>query len=437
MKKYLCFLWATYISLILFAENVSMDEAMTYALLYHYSQDSSASVGTRNILEDSVANLSVNGNLYFVNFSDGWMIMPNNNAITPVLAYSPTGSFSLDDDLPDALVELLQYYDQCVENSDVQYVHPKWLANAPQTVDTSVVLERMAEVQWGQSGSNDNRYDCNPTFNASCPSFFGNTCGKDLVGCGAVAIGQIMWYYQWPLCAIVPENMVDIYGNTSGEVLHSFDWGIIPAELHSYTDVQSYTALADFLRDCGYLARSQYGASVTNSYTSGLLVALQKMQYVSDYWIRDTNPDFISIVQSSIENGAPVIFLGRNSTDTGGHFYVVYGFNTDNRYYINWGWRGYKKDATYTLDVLEGYAYYKWALCNITPNKNCSPVHLSNQSISSDFYVVTADSVIMENFEKTGSGKVYIYSGKEIKLTHDVELNSGIEFEVKNIGCSE
>lgn len=437
MRRLLSALSMLFCLSLVHANEVSINEAKTYALNYHQTLLQKESAKKSSAALDSQVNLVANGNLYVLNFNEGWMIMPRNNAITPVLAYSPTGSFDMDDDMPDALQELLAYYDSCVSLAPIDSTHPNWIMSTSTTSVDGVLLERMREVKWGQSGSNDSKYDCYPTYNASCPSFFGQTCGRDIVGCGAVAIGQIMWYHHWPLCAYVPEQMLDTNGNTTGSVMRSYNWDIIPTELHYDVDAHSYVELTDFLRDCGYAARSRYKSGGTTTYTNDLRNALLSMHYVADEWIRDTNSNFTDKIRASITAGKPVLVLGRNAEDTGGHFYVVFGYTSSNRYYVNWGWRGYNVNATYTMDNLEGYANNKWALCNITPNINCSPVELSNTTIDTDYYIISADTITIRNIVKESTNQAYVYSGKEVVILQDVDLNANIEIDVKNINCNE
>ena len=54
-------------------------------------------------------------------------------------------------------------------------------------------------IAWGQSINNDG--GCENSYNLFFPYVSDNDnckCNRRYAGCGSVAMGQIMWYWQWP-----------------------------------------------------------------------------------------------------------------------------------------------------------------------------------------------------------------------------------------------
>ena len=54
-------------------------------------------------------------------------------------------------------------------------------------------------VKWGQTINNSG--GCTPSYNRFCRGelFLNCNCDRTRAGCGPVALGQVMWYWQWPL----------------------------------------------------------------------------------------------------------------------------------------------------------------------------------------------------------------------------------------------
>lgn len=436
MRKISVILFA-FCALFSFAERISEKDAISFAVSYHQSQYSNLRKNENRTISsfDSIESILPYGNLYVINFREGWMIMPTNNAMTPILAYSPTGDFDMDD-IPEALDDLLQHYSKCVELCSDSIIHPRWAIMSNQTSSSSVVIDRMRNVKWGQSENNEKT--CTNAYNAQCPTYSTLRCDHNLVGCGPICLGQIMWYNNWPHCAIVPETMLDSHGHTSGSVLHTYDWDVIPTELYDSTNIHSWHELTGLLRDCGYVSHPEYEEKVTNTNLRPLRKAFETMQYTTDdHWIFLSGTSAINKIKQDITQNRPVVLVGLKSQNgsLSGHYFTVYGYTSDDRYYINWGWTGSYMDATYAIDSLDGYDYFNMALCNIRPNIPCDVIEFSHANIDEDFYRVSSDTIFCRDLTITGDGNGVIYSGTAIVLESDVEINSNVEIDIIDLLC--
>ena len=87
----------------------------------------------------------------------------------------------------------------------------------------------------------------------------------------------------------------------------------------------------------------------------------------SDY----TNSNWIALMKTEIDNHRPVIYSG-NSLGSGGHAFVLDGYNNSNQFHFNWGWGG-TNDGFFAIGSLnpmgsDGFDSNNCAIIGITPN---------------------------------------------------------------------
>lgn len=118
----------------------------------------------------------------------GFVIMADDDRIEPVLAYSMTDSFDpLTMPLPMQL--MLLSYDQQIESLDDTPLSTRQ-SEAPAERE---VIAPLIQTMWHQY----------LPLNYNCP--FDNNAGRNtLVGCVALVLGQLMYYYQYPQATTVP-----------------------------------------------------------------------------------------------------------------------------------------------------------------------------------------------------------------------------------------
>ncbi len=394
---------------------------------------------------EQVSNID---SLYIIQYDDGWSIVPNNMFVRPILASSSNGHFSLClDSLPCGLKELLNYYNEVVKYSfgNIKTIHCQWNSeyNSLDRNHSENVLERMQEIRWGQSYNNN--YGCIPSYNQLCPQFNNVQCGHNYVGCGAVALGQVLWYYQWPNATIVPKNMLDSLGNTSDSILSIYDWNNIPSAMYNDTQTEQANNIARLLRDCGFASRSLYRNSGTISYVSTLDDALNNYFNYScnhQYYPASQNDNLLSMIKAEIDSGRPVILRGAAQNGTNGHFFIAYGYDNDDKLYINWGWNGAYQNATFAIDNLisGGYDFNfgKYAIKNIQPQPICAPIYMNNpNNLSSDFSIVSGNNISISNMTIESGCSGVIYSGKNVILEKNFEIRAGSEviIDIKDSPC--
>lgn len=206
---------------------------------------------------------------------------------------------------------------------------------------------------WGQSENNDG--DCNPSYNYYCPSgFSGDPCDRTAVGCAAVALGQVMYRWNWPYLSSY----------------RLVDWDKMPAKLKNGDP----TDLPRLLRDIGTACDTHYEEflgvhdwklvdEIDNSWTlwEDIRDGMEgKFKYDISIWDRDELANYgdawEDLLRSEISCGRPVVIYGQSNGAidgiTSAHYYVLDGYHeTDNRrFHYNSGWgHGRTKNVDWRL----------------------------------------------------------------------------------------
>lgn len=370
-----------------FAGPVTPDLAQRVAESFFAAQPQTRASGTTRVKmawrlsdEETKADL-----LYaFENESaGGYVIVAGEDAATPVLGYSLSGSFPAQD-MPEAMRDLLDYYGNVLRLARER----KWVATKSGNSLISSQFVRL-ETAWWSQGDPYNRY---------CPVINGTRC---VTGCVATAIGIIMNYHRWPErgSGDLPSysyNYNGVSNSVSGHSLgHSYDW-----EAMNRAEGRDDDQIARLLYDIGVMVQMHYTPSASGAGSS-------YVRRLSDYFGYDkdirrysrnntTDASWEQVIREEIDAKRPVLYSG--SRPEGGHAMVIDGYS--GRYFgINFGWgggygarEGYsnpnKDGHWFLMTPVEGHeqdlAYYNASqdiYCNIKPDAGGEPDWLSNANL--------------------------------------------------------
>ena len=291
---------------------------------------------------------------YHVIMSNGaWCFVPSTMLVEPILMY---GTEPYDTtDLAPAFVELIEWYktqiDIIIRGTDVtRSIHSAWnyLLNPDRNISnyyagTELLFEARNGVQkWRQTSNNDR--GCSPSYNQDCPEINDLThpclpngifgldtckCGRKPTGCAAVAMGQVMWYWQWP----------------RESEYRTYHWENMPREINNNTDPWEASNISRLLRDCGRAADIHYCCFGSWTTANNIVDAFhQTFQYQSVHKYYKEDWDFGTawndLIKSEIDNRRPVIMYGDKNAWWDGHFFVLDGYRCENGmtlYHVNWG----------------------------------------------------------------------------------------------------
>lgn len=277
---------------------------------------------------------------------EGFLIVAADDAISPVLAFSSRGSFSVDDDvvLSDLLAQDIPVRLAEAERLSVDQqasVKDDWDAlrfpGAPTLLATAgtnfvVMVNPLLTTEWGQ-GSISAPY----TYNALTPDH----CAT---GCVATALGMIVRYFRYPASA---SGSNYIYVNNQRRRVSfssTYSYDLMPDQLLRTSRPEEIQAVATLLRDCGTAVGMKYTRFTSTAYTENVPNVLkQTFHYVAASWKAGSDRNWQAVLLDELNNGYPVQLAIRDTARNYGHALVCDGWGYEGSktyFHLNFGWEG-------------------------------------------------------------------------------------------------
>lgn len=346
--KYLLFLICALCTSLMWADNVTVEQAQAVAtdFLQAHAQTRSGTPRLQLVWdgEDATTRTTSEPTLYVFNRTDmpGFVVVAGDDIALPILGYSFQHNFQ-SHNMPANLYGWLKGLRSQINEARQQQLPASeattraWKAASGSTGTTVVQLET---AQWNQDSP----------YNFYCPTVSGK---QAVTGCVATAMAIVMKYHQWPDCG---EGTLPGYTYTSlqnvritipyKELGEPYDWSSMEMSYQSNSTLSSAKEVARLMYDCGVMAQSTYNRAEdggTGAYTYDAAKAmLTYMKY--DKGIRDlyrqSYPDneWHELLKQELQTNGPVLYAG--SDTEGGHMFVLDGYTTTNYFSVNWGWGG-------------------------------------------------------------------------------------------------
>lgn len=383
MKKYfllvLCFISISWV----YAENVSVDQAMRVAA--NFSQQisgnqlrSGQTLQLAYVARPDLRSGGVEAYYYVFNngSSDGYIIISGDDRAYPILGYSISGNFSYET-VPDNMKWWLQgYVDQ------IRYACAKGIEQDAEIKEQWQTLIQGAKlpVLRSQELLSTAKWDQNMPFNNKCPQIQGRNA---LTGCVATSMGIVMKYHNYPDQGT--GSATTSQGSYKANFGITYLWDKMLDDYSANYTEENVDAMATLLYHCGVSCDMQYGVSASSAQTERIIDALtryfkydqsissmQKDDYDASEWQKMLTDELVA--------KRPVIYSG---SGTGGHAFVIDGFD-GSMYHINWGWGG-SSDGWFSLAALKpdnhDYTYEQGMIINIKPDEggqSLNEIRISN-----------------------------------------------------------
>lgn len=327
--------------------------------------------------------------LMVMNFHKGFIIMSADDAVTPVLAYSPHQQFDMNDIAPGAKMLLDGYKRQIRQvrrnaTSSSLAIHNSWLElennRTPKDSEEGGVAP-LTTALWNQT----QYYNYYSPIDFDAPSGYDNRTPN---GCVAVAMATIMYYYRYPL-------------HGSGAHVNHTDYGsfFVNFANHNYC----YEAMNDQIRyynnevaklifHCATSVDMMYGSDGSGAYSENVPFALKTFfgydegcEYIHkhDYPISE----WYEILMGELDASRPVYYSGYD--EEGGHAFVCDGYDNDTLFHFNFGWGG-SSNGYYVLinndsvtNAVNGYNHGQSAVVGIYPKAAHYPYYCSEKVLDS------------------------------------------------------
>ncbi|HAN40789.1 MAG TPA: hypothetical protein DCQ12_02560 [Candidatus Cloacimonas sp.] len=331
--------------------------------LQAYSEGEFRAISERRVFSDAEALPE----LYFARFADGsFAILPADDNLPPILAYSAEPQI-VADTLPPAFYAIMEAYASGVRHHritgitkpDFQRQWQKLAAADYSFIDRTQEVRPLIDVKWNQGWP----------YNELCPSDPNGSGGHVPVGCMAVALAQMMKYWNRPFQGEGSNSYISAnYGYQSvnfGET--TYQWDEMPPRLYD-----SNLAVATLLYHCGVSMNMHYTAAASGANWYYVPMALHEFFKYPDaeYLMRDDYPDgeWTDLMRDQLNQGIPLFYYG----DSGfiGHAFDIDGYQAGDYFHVNFGWGG-AGDAYYHIDAINyglyGFNFDQSGIFNAVP----------------------------------------------------------------------
>ena len=266
----------------------------------------------------------------FNNDAGGFVIIAGDDAVTPVLGYTSTGSFDAEN-LPDGLKDLLKSYERQIAALGDNYV-----ANQTATKAAFTGENLLNTAKWNQG---------NP-FNKYTPNNY-------VTGCVATAGAIVMKHHGYPAKGTGSHSYTWNGKTWTANFEHTYDWASMPAKYDGTNDA-AFDGVARLMADLGVAVEMQYNKDGSGAYIGNLVTALQKYYGYSKLShlmaIEDVGAEaWNGRLREEIDANRPVLYAASDPAG-GGHAFVIDGYK-DESFSVNWGWGGYC-DGFYQIGAL-------------------------------------------------------------------------------------
>lgn len=422
MKNFLFLLLAINVAFVAFSHQISENEALAVAQSFQNNSSNAGILKSKQLetmeLAYTATEVSSNAKLFYVfnrSNSAGYIIVSGDDRAIPVLGYVENGSFDYNSISENERWWLSEYARQLKYLAD----NPQLETKAPSKVAAAytAVAPLLGSIKWHMAAP----------FNQQCPSGTYNlsasktTTSNYYAGCEAVAMGQIIRYFKWPIVGVGSNSYTT---STLGLKLsstfsdHHYDWANAPETCTTTSPTVQQNAVALIMSDIGISVDMDYNC---NGYGSSAAFPSSALTAFTTYFNYDKGASYISrdsytgdwdaMLRNEIYNGRPIFYCGVSDAQ-GGHAFVFDGLREDGYFHINWGWNG--SGAT-----CDGY----YASTALVPIKNGTAVNFNynnNQSvvigIQKPVYTLTTNTFTM--------GKTTVAVGGSVSFNFNTMTNT-------------
>lgn len=396
MKKIFFGLAALMLSMTVLAERVSQEDAALVANNFMNVGNTASGVQkapAKKMVLKKVATATENQYYIYENANgEGWVMIAADDAITPILAYSPTGKF-VTENMPINARNWMSKYDKFIKKvvadgvvaSDEAKTQWNQLRKGVRKATAAAVVGPLVQTKWDQ----DEPYN----LYAPGTGTAGKNSDKAYTGCVATAMAQVLNYWQWPVQGNGSHKyqpQMDIYDENTGKYKETiviyegeleakfgettYDWANMKTK-HTTSDTQAQKeAIGTLMFHCGVSVDMQYGGyeyDGSGAYTidwgsesdpcaqnafwkyfrykkDGLTSYYRDGE--SGYYDSWSDADWTAMVKAELDKQHPIMYDGSGD---GGHSFICDGYDNSStpKFHFNWGWSG-DNDGYYALNNL-------------------------------------------------------------------------------------
>jgi hypothetical protein len=222
-------------------------------------------------------------------------------------------------------------------------------------------------------------------YNYYAPAASGGTDGKASIGCGPVAMAQILRYHKKPARPVSDFSYTDEQGSCVGTHalsdaggLGDYDWAHMPASMTDASPLVERQAVGRLTYHCAVAMEADFegaNTSVISFFTAARMLrttfgyTCEELQSRADF----SGSVWFARIQADVDASRPIYYTMVSTL--GGHATVCDGYRNGSEIHLNFGLSGYG-DAWYNIDSVV-FPNYKWswheAVFGIAPDNTPVP----------------------------------------------------------------
>ncbi len=360
------------------ANPVDMRTAREVAVKFMNANPKTSLRGTDDLQLVTTYNISRGDAAFYVfNTPNGFVIVAADDCVTPILGYSYEGQFDVDN-VPIQLQGILQGFVEQIQYGKENHVEAdETRARQWELVRTTGRLndnrddegvEPLVTTMWHQGGA----------FSMYVPT----NC---LAGCTAIAMAQVMKYWDWPVQG-TGEHSYTWNGQTLsanfGET--TYDWDNMLDSYGTQATQEQREAVGVLVWHCGVSLNMNYGTSMSTAPLSPSSF-INYFNY-SDEMSLENRRDYSDAswkakLKDCLDLGRPLHYAGYMSV--GNHAVVCDGYDSNELFHFNLGW-GYGGGFYALEDIFNNR--YDIAIFNIHPQSDVPTAYEINVSVNNEAY---------------------------------------------------
>lgn len=285
----------------------------------------------------------------------GFAVIAADDAVRPVLGYSPTGRF-VTERMPANVREWFAGLRSQIAGARraalaaTPAIRQAWQEVSPRAIGT--VELQLETAAWNQLAP----------YNGKCPLI-----GREraVTGCVPTALAIVMRYHRWPAngTGVLPDYHYELGGVqrlVEGYRLgNTYSWDDMPLVYDATSTATQQAAVAALMYDLGVMSQASFNTASAGGTGAMTHVAVQGLlQYMrydkgAELHYRDWGipaAQWDEAVRRELRENGPVLYSGASSD--AGHQFVIDGHTSTDYFHVNWGWGGYA-DGYFLLSALD------------------------------------------------------------------------------------
>lgn len=405
MKKLLLSILLISIVGFAFADKVDLDKASKVAVNAYYDRVNNylETVDLSNIIIEEQFSFYHNGEeaYYIFNMKDyGFIIIAAEDAMTPVLGYGFTKQYDPKNvptnfqGLMNGQVEAVEYcrINDIEADNEVMalwstYLTPEYMKGDREEVGP------LTPSTWNQDYP----------YNYYCPEDAGGSGGHVYAGCVATTMAQVMYYWRHPWVGVGGSSYYHpSYGTLQANHQDAYyDYNAMVDNVSGSVNL----AVALLQYHCGVAVNMNYGpdgsgANMTQSRNA--MTQHFKFKTMAQRVTRQqySLSDWKDMCRADIDLGRPIMYAGFDNS--GGHAWVLDGYNDNDEFHFNFGWGGYS-DGYYPITNPAGFTQDQEMVYHLEPIDDEYPHFCNDITISTFNGIISDESGPMADYENNAS----------------------------------